>query len=60
MQIVLAAIGGRIPLAAFEQHHAQTGCGKLLGHHSAARAGAHDHRVYMLEGHAHPAFGGSS
>src|ERR1035438_8369898 len=26
-QVVFAAVGGRVPLAAFQQHHAQAGCG---------------------------------
>jgi hypothetical protein len=47
-EIVLAAIGGGIPSAALQQHHAKTGGGQFLSHHPASGAGAYDQRVYVF------------
>jgi hypothetical protein len=48
----------RVPLAAFQQDHAQSGFGEFLGDDTAARARAHHHRVDAL--HARPRNGGDA
>ena len=47
-QIILAAIAGRVPGAAFEKDYAQAGSGQLLGHDAARGARADHYRVHRL------------
>ena len=50
-QIVLAAIPGRVPRAALEQHHAPTGGGELAGHDGTGGAGSDDDGIGHRQAH---------